>query len=49
MEETLNIIAIELGLIGVPNKASLPGQDVGCLVGMGLSQNPPPEAPGALG
>jgi hypothetical protein len=49
MEGTLNIIAIELGLIIVPIKASLPGQDISSLVGMGLSQNPPPEARGTLG
>lgn len=49
MEGTLNIIAIELRLIIVPNKASPPGQDVSCLVGMGLGQNPRPEARDTLG
>ena len=48
MEGALNIISIKLGLIIVPNKASLSGQDVSCRVGMGLGQNPRPEARGTL-
>jgi hypothetical protein len=49
MEGTLNIIASELGLIIVPNKASSSGQDVSCLVSMRLNPESAPEARDTLG